>query len=61
MPVSVWMPTAAPGSNGGVYYVPETFIVDGRGVIRERFIGPITADSLVRDVLPAIERASSPG
>lgn len=32
--------------NWGVYGVPETFIVDGRGIIRYRHVGPLTADSL---------------
>jgi cytochrome c biogenesis protein CcmG/thiol:disulfide interchange protein DsbE len=43
----------------GVYGVPETFIVDGKGIVRERFVGPITDDSLHHDILPAIARAGS--
>jgi len=49
------------GIDWGVYFVPETFIVDGHGVITERFLGPISAESLVRDVLPAIRKASAQG
>jgi cytochrome c biogenesis protein CcmG/thiol:disulfide interchange protein DsbE len=37
----------------GVYGAPETFIIDGKGVIREKFVGAITA----KDVLAAIEKA----
>jgi cytochrome c biogenesis protein CcmG/thiol:disulfide interchange protein DsbE len=37
----------------GVYGAPETFIVDGKGVIRAKFVGAIMAD----DVLAAIEKA----
>jgi cytochrome c biogenesis protein CcmG/thiol:disulfide interchange protein DsbE len=51
--------TGRAGIEWGVYYVPETFIIDGRGVIRERFLGPITSAGLVNDVLPAIRRAAS--
>ena len=43
----------------GVYGVPETFIVDGKGIVRERFVGPITDDSLRNDILPAIARAGA--
>lgn len=30
----------------GVYGVPETFIVDGKGVIRYKWIGPLTPEAL---------------
>ena len=46
------------GIEWGVYGVPETFIVDGKGIVRERFVGPITEESLANDVLPAIARAA---
>jgi cytochrome c biogenesis protein CcmG/thiol:disulfide interchange protein DsbE len=41
----------------GVYDVPETFIIDGAGIVRLRYSGPITEDVLKETVLPAIERA----
>lgn len=41
----------------GVYGVPETFIVDAAGVIRFKHVGPISPESLEREVLPAIEKA----
>lgn len=40
----------------GVYGVPETFIVDKKGIIRFKQIGPLTEDSLKR-FLPQIEAA----
>ncbi|MBL8895385.1 MAG: DsbE family thiol:disulfide interchange protein [Rhizobiales bacterium] len=44
----------------GVYGVPETFIVDGEGFIRFKWIGALT-DTAIRDVLPReIERAKKP-
>ena len=46
------------GIEWGVYGVPETFIIDRHGVVRERFVGPITPDSLVLDILPAIATAA---
>jgi cytochrome c biogenesis protein CcmG/thiol:disulfide interchange protein DsbE len=46
------------GIDWGVYGVPETYIIDRHGVIRERFVGPITPDSLELDVLPAIAAAA---
>jgi cytochrome c biogenesis protein CcmG/thiol:disulfide interchange protein DsbE len=45
------------GIEWGVYGAPETFIVDGRGIVRERFVGPISDDALRSDILPAIAQA----
>jgi cytochrome c biogenesis protein CcmG/thiol:disulfide interchange protein DsbE len=45
----------------GVYDVPETFVIDGRGVVRMRYSGPITEDVLSGVVLPAIEAARRQG
>jgi cytochrome c biogenesis protein CcmG/thiol:disulfide interchange protein DsbE len=44
----------------GVYGVPETFVIDGKGVIRLRYAGPITPDVMSGTILPAIEAASTP-
>jgi cytochrome c biogenesis protein CcmG/thiol:disulfide interchange protein DsbE len=44
----------------GVYGMPETFVVDGRGVVVFKHIGPISEASLRRTLIPAIEKARSP-
>ncbi len=45
----------------GVYGVPETFVIDGHGIIRLRYAsGPLTPDALTNVILPAIARASGP-
>jgi len=44
----------------GVYGVPETYIIDGDGVIVMRFAGPITSGVLAKTILPAIEAAKQP-
>jgi cytochrome c biogenesis protein CcmG/thiol:disulfide interchange protein DsbE len=41
----------------GVYDVPETFVIDGRGIVRLRYSGPITLEVLSSTILPAIESA----
>ena len=41
----------------GVYDVPETFVIDGRGIVRLRYSGPITPDVLSSILLPAIQQA----
>ena len=43
----------------GVYGMPETFVLDGRGVIVFKHVGPITPDVLEKRLLPAIERAKA--
>jgi cytochrome c biogenesis protein CcmG, thiol:disulfide interchange protein DsbE len=44
----------------GVYGVPETFIVDGNGIIRFKWIGPLTAEAVSQTLNPEIEKARSP-
>ncbi|MFQ5438979.1 MAG: DsbE family thiol:disulfide interchange protein [Paracoccaceae bacterium] len=43
----------------GLYGVPETFVIDGRGKIVLRFPGPITERVLKDTILPAIEKAKT--
>lgn len=43
----------------GVYGVPETFVVNAQGVITFKHVGPITPESLERDVIPAIAKAKA--
>ena len=49
------------GIEWGVYGVPETFVIDGKGVVRLRHAGPLTKNIIKSDILPAIAaaRASS--
>jgi cytochrome c biogenesis protein CcmG/thiol:disulfide interchange protein DsbE len=46
--------------NWGVYGVPETFIVDGQGVIRYKHIGPLTPESITGKFAAEIEKAKTP-
>jgi cytochrome c biogenesis protein CcmG/thiol:disulfide interchange protein DsbE len=39
----------------GVYGVPETFLVDRDGIIREKFVGPLTPQSVAEVLMPAID------
>jgi cytochrome c biogenesis protein CcmG/thiol:disulfide interchange protein DsbE len=41
----------------GVYGVPETYVVDGRGIIRLKYVGQLTDDVLARELMPAIRAA----
>ncbi len=43
----------------GVYGVPETFVIDGRGIIRARIVGEITQEVLTGQLLPAVEAAKA--
>jgi len=44
------------GIDWGVYGVPETFVVDKRGVIRHKVIGAITRKTLDEKVLPLVRK-----
>ena len=45
------------GIDFGVYGVPETYVIDGAGVIAFKHIGPVTPESLSQKLKPAIAAA----
>ncbi len=45
------------GIDFGVYGVPETFIIDGNGVIRYKHVGPLMARDMEKIVYPMLEGA----
>ncbi len=45
------------GIEWGVYGAPETFVVDGKGVIRYKYTGALTPEVVQRELLPAIRAA----
>ena len=46
------------GIEWGVYGAPETFVVDGKGIIRYKYVGALTPDVLKNELLPAIRAAA---
>lgn len=44
------------GMNWGVYGVPETFVIDKKGIIRYKQIGPVTEEVLEGVLLPLIRQ-----
>ena len=48
------------GIDYGVYGVPETFVIDGNGVIRYKQIGPVTAESLRKEIVPLVRKLRGP-
>lgn len=40
----------------GVYGVPETFVVDKRGVIRDKIIGAVTRKTVEERLMPLVRR-----
>jgi len=49
------------GIEWGIYGVPETFVIDGKGIVRLRYAGPIVGNVLSGMILPAIENARNDG
>ena len=43
----------------GVYGVPETYVVDGKGIIRMKYVGPLTDDVVKDQMVPAIKAAQA--
>jgi cytochrome c biogenesis protein CcmG, thiol:disulfide interchange protein DsbE len=43
------------GIDYGVYGVPETYVIDKRGVIRYKRIGPVTREVLKEKILPLVQ------
>jgi len=48
------------GLDFGVYGVPETYVLDGSGNIRKRFVGPLTARQVDRELLPLLKELGRP-
>lgn len=44
----------------GGYGVPETFIVDGNGIIRYKHVGPLSADDVTGRIAAEIKKAALP-
>ena len=44
------------GIDWGVYGTPETFVIDQQGIIRYKYIGPLTFDAIEHEILPLIEK-----
>src|SRR6201996_7029932 len=44
------------GLDFGVYGVPETYVLDSSGRIRKRFVGPLTAETVDKDLLPLLKQ-----
>lgn len=45
------------GIDFGVYGVPETYVVDGRGIITDKIVGPLTEDVIRDRLMPAVAGA----
>lgn len=50
-------PNGRIGIDWGVYGVPETFVVGPDGTIAYKFIGPLTDETLDKDLMPQIRKA----
>jgi cytochrome c biogenesis protein CcmG/thiol:disulfide interchange protein DsbE len=46
------------GIDYGVYGVPETYVIDKAGMIRMKHTGPITSESLQKQILPLVAELS---
>ena len=44
------------GIDWGVYGVPETFVIDKKGIIRHKQIGPVTAEALKDKIFPLVNQ-----
>lgn len=44
------------GIDWGVYGVPETFVMDKKGIVRYKHIGPVTEESLTEKLIPLIDK-----
>ncbi|MEO7057567.1 MAG: DsbE family thiol:disulfide interchange protein [Caldimonas sp.] len=44
------------GIDFGVYGVPETFVIDGNGVIRLKHIGPLTPEVIANKIEPLLKK-----
>ncbi|MFA9460124.1 DsbE family thiol:disulfide interchange protein [Thiohalorhabdus methylotrophus] len=52
--LSLFDPAGEVGIDLGVYGVPETFVVDSKGIIRHKHIGPLTRKELRNTIMPLV-------
>jgi cytochrome c biogenesis protein CcmG, thiol:disulfide interchange protein DsbE len=48
------------GIDYGVYGVPETFVIDGQGIVRLKHVGPLTPDVLKNKIEPLVQQLMRP-
>ena len=56
---SLWDNDGRVGIDFGVYGVPETFVIDKKGVIRFKQIGPLTPEVIEREVIPLLAQLNA--
>ncbi len=54
-------PSGRTAIDWGVYGVPESFLLDGKGIIRFKFIGPLTDEAVATTLLPELEKIEKGG
>jgi cytochrome c biogenesis protein CcmG/thiol:disulfide interchange protein DsbE len=59
--VSIVDPEGRTGIDYGVYGVPETYVIDKKGVIRYKQIGPVTVEALQTKILPLVKELELQG
>lgn len=52
--LTLFDPEGKLGLDLGVYGVPETFVIDAKGVIRYKHIGPLSSEVLNREIMPLL-------
>ena len=45
--------------DGGIYGAPETFLVDGTGIIRWKHVGALTEDVIADELMPALQQVEA--
>jgi len=43
----------------GIYGAPETFLIDAKGIIVQKYVGPLTLDIWERDFVPLLKRSGT--
>ncbi|CAK0773070.1 thiol:disulfide oxidoreductase CcmG [Gammaproteobacteria bacterium] len=49
------------GINYGVYGVPESYLIDKKGIIRYKYIGPLTPEKIEKHLLPFVKKLAGEG
>lgn len=57
---SAFDPLGRTGLDFGVYGVPETYLLDERGIVRYKHIGPISQEDLDTIILPLVRKLRAP-
>lgn len=59
--ISIYDGDGRVGMEWGVYAIPELFVIDGKGIVRQRFLWPVSKEAIHAVIDPLLDERSEDG